>query len=146
MRDWEPVMDVLIAAGTEEEVAAIRHIVRGLDPSAYVQGPGDGVGIDPIAWIAITMPLSIFVKKFLDLAAADSYHALKAWVSRIAAAGRRPSSSIVVRDVELGRTIWLAPDLPDEAYRQLLRLHPEECGPGKHITYDPDRGSWTAPR
>jgi hypothetical protein len=135
---------VQIAVGTDEEAEAVRQLVQELDPDCHTSGPG-GVGVDPIAWVAISMPFSIFVKRFLDLAAEDSYRALKAWLARIVAARRQPPNDVVLRDLESGRHIRLDADLPDEAYRQLLNLRPDASVPGDPISYDRNRRAWTAP-
>ena len=133
-------MNVRVYRGTDEDVLAVEHIVREVFPSGQVSGPA-GVGIDPIAVVAIFTPLTIFGKKFLDLAAEDGYLALKSWIARLVAV--RKGNSVALRDDESGRTISLEADLPDEAYQQLLALTTNDLTEHRgRIVYDRTLAKW----
>ena len=133
-------MNVRVYRGIDEDVLAVEHIVREVFPSGQVTGPA-GVGIDPIAVVAIFTPLTIFGKKFLDLAAEDGYLALKSWIARLVAV--RKGNSVALRDDESGRTINLEADLPDEAYQQLLALTTNDLTEHRgRIVYDRTLAKW----
>lgn len=109
----------LDALFSNDDEAFVRGLVRELGADWEVRVARGRVGIDPVSVVVIiAVPFSIFFKKFLELAATDSYGAAKDWLIRLK--GRRRRTDIEIRDDWSERRILLPADAPDEAYRQLV--------------------------
>jgi hypothetical protein len=99
-----------------------------------------------LVWqVIIAAPLGAFFASLMAEAGKDAYMALKRLAQRLySAAARRQDSAapeippIELRDAGSGLTVTLPDDLPDKAYRQLLKIELPSLPDG----YSPDRLQW----
>ena len=100
VRDEDAVADLVAELGADWEVRPFR-----------------GVGVDPTAaLIALSVPLAVFFRTFLELAAADTYAAVKSWLIRLGASNR---ATVEVRDRDWGQVFRFPVDPDDEALEVL---------------------------
>jgi hypothetical protein len=97
--------------------ATVRDLVAELDADWEVR-ESHGVGIDPVTLVAIiAVPFSAFFVKFLEVAAVDSYKALKNWLRRLSAATH---ANLELRDPDIPQVIRLPRNPTEAEFRQFL--------------------------
>lgn len=131
-------------SATPEEVAEVEDAFRsvGVEPSAGAARRELGAG----AWtLAATLPVGAFLTALVEQAAADAWRRLAEFVGRLRRARRdeagAPGRLLVLTDRESGLQVVLEPDLPPEAFRQLLALDLSAYRHGP-LHYDASRGRW----
>src|SRR5215211_874284 len=99
------------------DTATVRDLVAELDADWEVR-ESHGVGIDPVTLVAIiAVPFSAFLVKFLEVAAVDSYKALKNWLRRLSAATH---ANLELRDPDIPQVIRLPRNPTEAEFRQFL--------------------------
>jgi hypothetical protein len=120
----------------EEEVRRVEMAFREAELEANVHGPDLDVDVDAnrtSLWIiAITVPFIPFFKSFMDkageLAGEDAYKAIKQLAHRVLEARAEPlrDAELTLEDPDTSVSVSITIELPDEAFRGLLILDPEE--------------------
>ncbi|MCY3801559.1 MAG: hypothetical protein OXG46_08255 [Chloroflexi bacterium] len=137
---------VLDAEALPREVAAIEEIAR----DEGIRGPVSATlfhkSLDELPWaIYLLAPVSLFFSAFLtrvgNEAGRDAYQAVRRLVCRLCAARRNKRGSLTVRDSDTFTHIALRPDLPEEAYRQLSQMGPEQLE-GGYWMWDFEKNQW----
>lgn len=145
------VLITLDGLASEEEIQAIQSVFEQegiyirFNPTSYGIGGGRG-DITQIPWLLIiSAPTAIFLKRFAERAADDSYSAFKQliiqlWSIRTRSTG--PQGMIMLRNNvnDYDKSVIITPDLPDEAYADLPRaIALLEKG---SLEYDRELGKW----
>ncbi|QTE02922.1 hypothetical protein [Streptomyces cyanogenus] len=97
---------------------------------------------DQLAWmVMVTVPLHGFLKALADKSATDAYERLQKAVRGLRKRTEEQPRPLVLQDPESSLRIVLDPDLPPEAYRQLLSLDLTgyRLGP---LRYDTTHSRW----
>jgi hypothetical protein len=90
----------------------------------------------PLPWLASQLASTLGPQD-----PAEPWYGLKAFMNRLAGAYRARGGSVVLTEQETETMIALTPDLPDDAYAELLELDLEEVE-GQRIRWDPDYDGW----
>ena len=136
---------VLDVEATPQEVAAVEAAFREAGFDADVQAAYERRGIERYPWVVyVTVPVTLFLKKFLELAAEDAWAALKRLVQQVREARKKslaPPGTVLIRDNATGETIVLLGNEPDEAFQQLAELDNRQTDSG-HLYWDSKIGRW----
>jgi hypothetical protein len=125
------------------EVEAVEETFEGLDADVTVEPKYETRSAGIVPWIVLVSVsgVAIFFKKLTELAAEDTYTALKRWVGSVAAARRRfrsATGTIQVRDARISRIV-LHDDLPDEAFIALLEIDLDALPDSSYLVWDGDQ-------
>jgi hypothetical protein len=135
------------------EVAAVEAAFRDAGFDADVRAPSGRRGraasgrrervVYP--WVVyVTVPMGLFLRKFLELAAEDAWAALKRLVKRVHEArdeSRTFPGDVRIRDERSNETIILLGNEPDEAFQQLAKLEVTRTASG-YLVWDGKVGRW----
>jgi hypothetical protein len=138
----EVVLDI---EATSDEVAAVEAAFRdaGFDADAKADYVRRGRELYP--WlVSVTVPLGLFLKRFLELAAEDAWVALKRLVTQVREARKAslaPPGSVLIVDKRTHETIVLLGNEPDEAFQQLPTLDIKQTDSGQ-LYWDDKVGQW----
>ncbi len=128
------------------EVTAVEEIVQKEGVRCSVCAGYFRKSAGDLPWVTLLLaPIAAFLAAFLagagQDAGRDAYQSIRRLVSRLYAARRDRNGSIVVMDDDTLTHIVLQPDLPEEAYRQLAQMDPEQLK-GGHWVWDKERNHW----
>lgn len=103
-------------------------------------------GLGDIAWLALlAVPLKPFYEQLLNDFADDAHQQLKKLAGKLLHRRRLPGAGdrqvLVLQDSATGVQVVLEPDLPDQAYQQLLRVDLTAIRQGP-VHYDQHRHQW----
>ena len=137
---------ILDADATPEEIAAVTRVVveEGLPGQVEASLREKNLGESP--WVILILaPVATFLRPFLEEAGRHSYHHLCRLVSRLFEARREGQGHIEVmeRERDSHTTIVFGPDMPEEAFKQLLDLGLENVV-DKYWVWNPKQGRWTS--
>jgi hypothetical protein len=133
------------ATASEEELAAVRRAFEDAGLGAEV-GAGlefKSAGPETIVSVLVIGPLTVFLARFVQLAADDAYKTLKAFVQRVCARRERHATALWLQD-ETGRRVDIAfgPELPDDAYRAIFELDLQDIPLNATIRYEDEARDW----
>jgi hypothetical protein len=138
----EVVLDI---EATSDEVAAVEAAFRDAGFDADVKAAYVRKGIGQYPWVVyVTVPVGLFLRKFLELAAEEAWVALKRLVTQVREARREslaPPGSVLMVDETTHETIVLLGNEPDEAFQQLATLDIRQTDSG-HLYWDDKVGRW----
>jgi hypothetical protein len=129
---------------TREELEAVEHVFSSADIRVLVDPEIARFSVDSPWVMYITAPLADFASRFSGAngeAPETAWTGIKAFIEGVSGAFRRRAGSLVFTDDDSEAIIALTPDLPDEAFAELLRLDLMEIE-GKRISWDPDETGW----
>jgi hypothetical protein len=133
------------AGAAPHEVAAIEAAFRNAGFDADVKADLERRGIGQYPWVVYVMvPMGLFLRKFLELAAEDAWVALKRLVTQVREARKAslaPPGSVLVVDKTTHETIVLLGNEPDEAFQQLAKLDIRQTDSG-HLYWDDKVARW----
>ena len=140
-----PCLDIewlLDRDASADEVAAVNEVVLEEGLPGQVRATGSQKGIEDMPWIVlIVVPIIPFLKGFLEEAGQSSYKDLRRLVCRLFAARRKGQGHVEISDRDSLTTIEFPPELPEEAFKQFVKLGLENIE-GKYWVWDPDQNSW----
>lgn len=127
---------------TSAEIAAITHIALEEGLPGHVSATYSQKSIGDAPWVVLIMsPAMLFLNGFFDEAGRASYRDLRRLVSRLYAARQKEHGRVQLLDRNSGTTIVFAPDLSEEAFKQLADLGFDHiCG--KYWVWDPEQRCW----
>ena len=122
------------------------HDLETLGVTADVRDVAPRRSLGDIAWLAlIAIPLKPFYEQLLKNFADDAHHRLKALAGKIFHRSQQSAASpgrvLVLQDHTTGIQVVLEPDLPDQAYHQLLAFDLTTIRRGP-LHYDQHRNQW----
>jgi hypothetical protein len=129
---------------TREEVEAVEHVFTSADIHVLVDPEIARFSVDSPWVMYLTAPLAGFASRFSGAngeAPDAAWTGIKAFIDGVSQAFCGRAGSLVFTDDESEAIIALTPDLPDQAYAELLRLDLMEIE-GKRISWDPDESGW----
>jgi hypothetical protein len=136
---------VLDVEATAHEVTAVEAAFRDAGFDADVEAAYVRRGVELYPWVVyVTVPMGLFLKKFLELAAEDAWASLKRLVKQVREARKEslaPPGTVEIRDEATGETIVLLGNEPDEAFQQLAQLDIRQTDSG-HLYWDGKVGRW----
>jgi len=128
-----------------DEVAAVKSAFRDAGFDADVKAAYVRRGIGQYPWVVdVLVPLGLFLRKFLELAAEDAWVALKRLVTQVREARKAslaPVGSVFIVDKTTHQKIVLLGNEPDEAFQQLATLDIRQTDSG-HFYWDDKVGRW----
>ena len=133
---------VLDRDASSDEVAEVAQIAleAGLPGQVTAALSQKSLGDQP--WmILLLVPITPFLKGFLEEAGRSSYKALHELVSRLVAARRKGPGHVELRDEDPLTVIVFAPDSPEEAFKQLVNLGLDNIQ-GKYWVWDSEQQCW----
>ena len=141
--------EVLIAAElSPDDAAQLRREFESLGLSADLRETAPRRSLQEIAWFALAaVPLKPFFEKLAEDFATDAYQRLRGLAAAVL--GRRAASSgsprvLLLQDPDTGARVVLEPDLPEEAYEQLLDVDLSGIRRGP-LHYDRHDRRWRSP-
>ena len=130
---------------TPEQMAALERIFKSAEVAVLVDPEIARFSVDSPWVMYLTAPVASFASEFA--AGAEAADAGNAWpglmrfVDLISAAYRSQEGSVVFTDESSEVMIALTPELPGEAYAELLELALAKIE-GQRISWDPDNEAW----
>jgi hypothetical protein len=99
---------------------------RGGYVYGQVQGDSIIINLGHYAWVVIAAPLVPFFNSLMTKAGEDAYQIIKVFVGGLLAARKLEGEEnhVILRDPDQRVDIVIEPDLPDEAFQQLLSIDP----------------------
>jgi hypothetical protein len=123
----------------------LEEALAGLGVTARTRVVPTRRGAAELSWLVlVSLPLQAFLSNVGSRLADDAYQALRAVVGRLAPRDRPTPGDqrpMVLRDVASGLQVVLEPDLPDDAYRQLVALDLSQFQFGP-VHYDRHLSRW----
>ncbi len=133
---------VLDRDAPSDEVDAVAQIALEEGLPGRVRASYSQKSAEDMPWIVlILVPLVPFLKGFFEEAGRTGYHDLRRLVRRLFAARRKGQGHVEISDRDSLTTIVFPPELPDEAFKQFVKLGLENIR-GKYWVWDPDQNSW----
>jgi hypothetical protein len=128
--------------GPDEE-QALANALRDLGIEPQVRALPARRSADQVAWLVLAMlPLNSFLTALGTKAGEDGYHWLRSVIGRLAPKRVAESTApLVIQDPGTGLQVVLPPDLPAQAYTQLLALDLTRFRLGP-VYYDKQADHW----
>jgi hypothetical protein len=130
---------------TSEQVSALERVFKSAEMPVLVDPEIARFSVDSPWVVYLTAPVAEFAAGFAhgaeEDAGADTWRGLVRFVDLISAAYRSHEGSVVFTDESSEVMIALNPELPGEAYAELLELDLPEIE-GQRISWNSDQGGW----
>ena len=137
--DVEWVLDV---NASSDEIATVTQIALEEGLAGQVRAAYSQKSMGDIPWIVFIMaPVTLFLKGFFEEAGRHGYKDLRRLVLRLLAVRPGEQRHVVLMERDSLTTIVFPPDLPEEAFEQLLKLGLENIE-GKYWVWDPEQNCW----
>jgi hypothetical protein len=139
--------EVLIAGRlSADDVAELAHEFETVGLTAELRQVSPRRAVGDIAWLVLAaVPLKPFLDQLAKDFASDAYRRLKTLVGKVIHRGPPQASDsanvLLLQDSATGVQVVLEPDLPEEAYRQLLIFDLATLRRGP-LHYDRHRRRW----
>jgi hypothetical protein len=138
--------DVLVAGQlADHEAAQLVHEFETVGLTAELREVAPRRSLGDIAWLALlAVPLKPFYEQLAKDFATDAHQRLKTLTGKLCQRAAKPTGSsrvIVLQDSTTGVQVALEPDLPDEAFEQLLTFDLATIRRGP-LHYDRHRRQW----
>jgi hypothetical protein len=130
---------------TSEEIAALEQIFTSVDLHVLVDPEIARFSADSPWVMYLSAPLESFASQFVGMpeggAAGEAWPGLKTFIERVSEAFQGRGGSVVFTDGESEVMIALSPDLPEDAYAELLELDLLKIE-GQRVSWDPEQRGW----
>ena len=142
------IIDILLDSdASDSEVAAVMDVAREEGIESSVQANYFRKSLGELPWVIfLSVQVGVFFSAFLKAAGQeagrDAYLGIRRLVSRLYNARRNSNGSVVLLDDNTRTHITLNADLPEEAYKQLAQIDPEQLK-GGYWTWDFDQKKWS---
>lgn len=148
-RGVEIVEVILESEATDADRAAVAEVFDSAGVPAEVKGAYVRRSAEALPWLieiekGAKYAVAMLAGGALSGPGQDAWTALKKLVSRLYKA-RKGQGSVVLRDPDTNTEIPLEPDLPDEAYRQLLEMESPRAPQSGILRWDRERRQWVDP-
>ena len=137
-------IDILLDSDANDaEVAAVKAVLAEEGINGSIEATWSIRGLGEYPWVIfLLVALRPFYKSFLSEAGKDAYQGLRRLICKLFRARRDSNGTIEVCDDNTETHIFLADDLPEEAYRQLTQKGLEQLKGGYWI-WDSNLEEWT---
>jgi hypothetical protein len=148
------VQVVLGREPTAADLSAVAEVFAAAGIPADVHGPH--IPMVHAGWPVVPDPWFVEIgrgAKYLAAALAggllaapggDAWLALKRLVSKLSKTQKNPHCLVVLNDPDTNTRIKLEPDLPDEAYKQILEIESPKASVLLVLRWDQDQRQWVA--
>ena len=127
---------------SSDEVAAVTQIALEEGLPGPVRAAVSQKSLEDPTWIIVVItPVALFLKGFFEEAGRTGYQDLHRLVRRLFSARRKGQGHMEISDRDSLTTIVFPPELPDEAFKQFVKLGLENIK-GKYWEWDPDQNNW----
>jgi hypothetical protein len=130
---------------TQEEVEALEQIFRWAEIPVLVDDEIARFSVDSPWVMYVSAPIAWFSSRFVRMTAEappdELAPGLEAFIDQVSNAFRAESGSVVFTDEETEVMVALTPDLPGDAYRELLEVDLRRVE-AERISWDADRAGW----